>query len=89
MTIVAILSIPQQVEGVTVSTVTLHTARSGYPCGQFLVLRHTDGRTEYRAVDDAQTAPEAPFDEVAATVRRNHFRRTYANLRNQFHGKSA
>ena len=88
MTILATLSLPQQINGETVSTVSLHSARSGRPCGEFLIVRHSDGRTEYRSADDAQLSPDAPFADVAATVRRTHFRRTYANLRNQFHGKA-
>lgn len=89
MTILAIFSEPQQQAGVTVSTVTLHTARSGRACGEFQVVQHPDGRTEYRATDDATIAPDATFDDVATHVRRNHFRRTYAVLRDQFHGKVA
>jgi hypothetical protein len=62
MTIIAPLSEPQQTNGVTISTVTLHTARSGRPCGEFLLLRHPDGHTEYRAADNAQIAPDDGHD---------------------------
>ena len=88
MTVIATLSIPRQINGLAVATVALHTARSGRPCGEFLIVRHVDGRTEYRAGGDDQITQDAPFNEVAATVRRTHFRRTYANLRDQFHGKA-
>lgn len=88
MTIIATLSLPQQVIGETVSTVTLHSARSGRACGEFLIVTHLDGRTEYRAVDDAQVAPDGEFADVAATVRRQHFQRAYARSRDLYHGKA-
>lgn len=90
MIIFAVFSEPQQqAAGVTSTAVTLHTAHSGRACGEFLIVRHLDGRTEYRAADDAVIAPDAPFDDVATTVRCNHFQRTYVTLRDQFHGEVA
>ena len=88
MTIIAALSVPQHMEGETVSTVSLHTARSGRRSGEFLVIRHPDGRTEYRGADVAQIAPDGEFSDVAATVRRQHFQRQYGRIRDQFHGKA-
>ena len=89
MTIIATLSELRQTHGVTVATITLHTARSGRPCGEFLVLRYPDGRTDYRGVDDAQITPDGDFSDVAASVRRQYFQRAYARSRDLYHGKAA